>query len=173
MKLFLFDFPPWQTGFGNIDGEYWLGLENIYWLTNQGTYKLLVMLEDWSGRKTFAEYASFRLESEADFYKLRVGRYHGNAGDSLTWHNGKQFTTLDRDHDVYTGEHKRISASDTLIVRSQQRFKACTCLQVNHRIAYMNVVSLMVYCHSYCCPLIVKGTLKSSIPDNLWGFFKH
>lgn len=92
-----------QQGFGNIDGEYWLGLENIYWLTNQANYKLLVTLEDWSGRKVFAEYASFRLEPEADFYKLRVGRYHGNAGDSLTWHNGKQFTTLDRDHDVYTG----------------------------------------------------------------------
>uniref|UniRef100_A0A8C8K7J6 Fibrinogen C-terminal domain-containing protein n=1 Tax=Oncorhynchus tshawytscha TaxID=74940 RepID=A0A8C8K7J6_ONCTS len=99
-------FRNWETykqGFGNIDGEYWLGLENIYWLTNQGNYKLLVTLEDWSGRKVFAEYASFRLEPEADFYKLRVGRYHGNAGDSLTWHNGKQFTTLDRDHDVYTG----------------------------------------------------------------------
>ncbi|XP_051949745.1 angiopoietin-related protein 2b [Xyrauchen texanus] len=99
-------FRNWETykqGFGNIDGEYWLGLENIYWLTNQGPYKLLVNLEDWSGRKTFAEYASFRLESETDFYKLKVGRYHGNAGDSLTWHNGKQFTTLDRDHDVYTG----------------------------------------------------------------------
>lgn len=93
-----------QQGFGNIDGEYWLGLENIYWLTNQGNYKLLVTLEDWSGRKTFAEYASFRLEPETEFYKLRVGRYHGNAGDSLTWHNGKQFTTLDRDHDMYTGE---------------------------------------------------------------------
>lgn len=99
-------FRNWETykqGFGNIDGEYWLGLENIYWLTNQANYKLLVTLEDWSGRKVFAEYASFRLEPEADFYKLRVGRYHGNAGDSLTWHNGKQFTTLDRDHDVYTG----------------------------------------------------------------------
>lgn len=99
-------FRNWETykqGFGNIDGEYWLGLENIYWLTNQGNYKLLVTLEDWSGRKVFAEYASFRLEPEADFYKLRVGRYHGNAGDSLTWHNGKQFTTLDRDHDAYTG----------------------------------------------------------------------
>ncbi|KAJ8379630.1 hypothetical protein SKAU_G00004080 [Synaphobranchus kaupii] len=99
-------FRNWETykqGFGNIDGEYWLGLDNIYWLTNQGNYKLLVTLEDWSGRKVFAEYASFRLESEAEFYKLRVGRYHGNAGDSLTWHNGKQFTTLDRDHDVYTG----------------------------------------------------------------------
>ncbi|KAM4615061.1 angiopoietin-related protein 2a [Polymixia lowei] len=99
-------FRNWETykqGFGNIDGEYWLGLENIHWLTNQGTYKLLVTLEDWSGRKTFAEYANFRIESEADSYKLRVGHYHGNAGDSLTWHNGKQFTTLDRDHDVYTG----------------------------------------------------------------------
>ncbi|KAJ8396638.1 hypothetical protein AAFF_G00017040 [Aldrovandia affinis] len=99
-------FRNWETykqGFGNIDGEYWLGLENLYWLTNQGNYKLLVTMEDWSGRKVFAEYASFRLEPEADFYKLRVGRYHGNAGDSLTWHNGKQFTTLDRDHDVYTG----------------------------------------------------------------------
>lgn len=93
-----------QQGFGNIDGEYWLGLENIYWLTKQGNYKLLVTLEDWTGRKTFAEYASFRVEAEADFYKLKVGRYHGNAGDSLTWHNGKQFTTLDRDHDAYTGE---------------------------------------------------------------------
>ncbi|XP_028851758.1 angiopoietin-related protein 2b [Denticeps clupeoides] len=99
-------FRNWETykqGFGNIDGEYWLGLENIYWLTSQGNYKLLVTLEDWSGRKVFAEYASFRVDSEAEFYKLRVGRYHGNAGDSLTWHNGKQFTTLDRDHDVYTG----------------------------------------------------------------------
>ncbi|KAM9337933.1 angiopoietin-related protein 2-like [Symphorus nematophorus] len=99
-------FRNWETykqGFGNIDGEYWLGLENIYWLTNQGNYKLLVTLEDWTGRKTFAEYASFRVEPETDFYRLRVGRYHGNAGDSLTWHNTKQFTTLDRDHDVYTG----------------------------------------------------------------------
>lgn len=94
---------PHQQGFGNIDGEYWLGLENIYWLTNQGNYKLLVTMEDWSGRKVFAEYASFRLEPESDYYKLRLGRYHGNAGDSFTWHNGKQFTTLDRDHDVYTG----------------------------------------------------------------------
>lgn len=58
-----------QQGFGNIDGEYWLGLENIYWLTNQANYKLLVTLEDWSGRKVFAEYASFRVEPEADFYK--------------------------------------------------------------------------------------------------------
>uniref|UniRef100_A0A5F9C532 Angiopoietin like 1 n=1 Tax=Oryctolagus cuniculus TaxID=9986 RepID=A0A5F9C532_RABIT len=93
----------YKKGFGNIDGEYWLGLENIYMLSNQDNYKLLIELEDWSDKKVYAEYSSFRLEPESEYYRLRLGTYQGNAGDSLMWHNGKQFTTLDRDKDVYTG----------------------------------------------------------------------
>ncbi|XP_051898131.1 angiopoietin-related protein 6 isoform X2 [Pristis pectinata] len=99
-------FRTWENykqGFGNIDGEYWLGLENIYWLTNQDDYKLLILMDDWQGRRVFAEYDNFHLESERDFYRLRLGYYHGNAGDSLSWHNNKQFTTLDRDRDQYSG----------------------------------------------------------------------
>ncbi|XP_072925494.1 angiopoietin-related protein 6 isoform X1 [Hemitrygon akajei] len=99
-------FRTWENykqGFGNIDGEYWLGLENIYWLTNQDDYKLLILMEDWQGRTVFAEYDNFYLESERDFYRLRLGQYRGNAGDSLSWHNNKQFTTLDRDRDQYSG----------------------------------------------------------------------
>lgn len=92
-----------QKGFGNIDGEYWLGLENIYMLSNQDNYKLLIELEDWSDKKVYAEYSSFRLEPESEFYRLRLGTYQGNAGDSMMWHNGKQFTTLDRDKDMYAG----------------------------------------------------------------------
>lgn len=93
----------YKKGFGNIDGEYWLGLENIYMLSNQDNYKLLIELEDWSDKKVYAEYSSFRLEPENEFYRLRLGTYQGNAGDSMMWHNGKQFTTLDRDKDMYTG----------------------------------------------------------------------
>ncbi|XP_029474458.1 angiopoietin-related protein 1 [Rhinatrema bivittatum] len=93
----------YKKGFGNIDGEYWLGLENVYLLTNQDNYRLLIELEDWSNKKVYAEYSSFRLEPENEFYKLRLGTYQGNAGDSMVWHNGKQFTTLDRDRDSYTG----------------------------------------------------------------------
>ncbi|XP_044614600.1 angiopoietin-related protein 1 isoform X2 [Equus asinus] len=92
-----------SKGFGNIDGEYWLGLENIYTLSNQDNYKLLIELEDWSDKKVYAEYSSFRLEPESEFYRLRLGTYQGNAGDSMMWHNGKQFTTLDRDKDMYAG----------------------------------------------------------------------
>ncbi|XP_023257190.1 angiopoietin-related protein 2-like isoform X2 [Seriola lalandi dorsalis] len=94
----------YKQGFGNLDGEYWLGLEHLYWLTKQAQYKLRVALEDWQGRQVFAEYDSFHLEPETDWYRLRLGQYLGNAGDSLSWHNNKAFTTLDRDKDSYTGQ---------------------------------------------------------------------
>ncbi|KAL4656025.1 angiopoietin-related protein 1-like [Arapaima gigas] len=93
----------YKKGFGNIDNEYWLGLENIYNLANQGDYRLMVELVDWVGKKVYAEYSSFRLESESEFYRLRLGTYQGNAGNSLSSHNGKPFTTLDRDKDAFSG----------------------------------------------------------------------
>uniref|UniRef100_A0A672NKG8 Angiopoietin-like 1b n=1 Tax=Sinocyclocheilus grahami TaxID=75366 RepID=A0A672NKG8_SINGR len=86
-------------GFGDVDGEHWLGLENIYNLGKQEDYKLLVELEDWMGKKVYAAYSSFHLEPESQSYRLRLGTYQGNAGDSLSSHNGKQFTTLDHDND--------------------------------------------------------------------------
>lgn len=92
-----------QQGFGNLDGEYWLGLENLYWLTTQASYKLRVHVEDWQGRQAFAEYDSFYIEPESDWYRLRLGSYQGTAGDSLSWHSNKAFTTLDRDNDAYSG----------------------------------------------------------------------
>uniref|UniRef100_A0A8C2ZHQ7 Angiopoietin-like 1a n=1 Tax=Cyclopterus lumpus TaxID=8103 RepID=A0A8C2ZHQ7_CYCLU len=93
----------YKKGFGNIDGEHWLGLDNIYNLGKQGDYKLMVELEDWTGKKVYAEYSSFHLEAESEGYRLRLGTYQGNAGDSLSSHNGKQFTTLDRDKDAFSG----------------------------------------------------------------------
>ncbi|XP_040270838.1 angiopoietin-related protein 6 [Bufo bufo] len=99
-------FKTWHNykhGFGNFDNEYWLGLENIYWLTKQGNYKLLILMDDWQGRQVSAEYDQFRVEPESDFYRLRLGQYRGTAGDSLSWHNDKQFSTLDKDRDSYSG----------------------------------------------------------------------
>lgn len=105
-----------QQGFGNLDGEYWLGLEHLYWMTKQAQYKLRVTLEDWQGRQVFAEYDSFHLEPESDWYRLRLGQYSGNAGDSLSWHHNKAFTTLDRDKDSYTGLPPRLICHTSLLV---------------------------------------------------------
>uniref|UniRef100_A0A4W5RPS1 Fibrinogen C-terminal domain-containing protein n=1 Tax=Hucho hucho TaxID=62062 RepID=A0A4W5RPS1_9TELE len=92
----------YKQDFGNLDGEYWLGLEHLYWLTKQVHYKLRVAMEDWQGHQVFSECHSFRLEPESDWYRLRLGEYQGNAGDSMSWHNNKAFTTLDKDKDAYS-----------------------------------------------------------------------
>ncbi|XP_051716111.1 microfibril-associated glycoprotein 4-like [Ctenopharyngodon idella] len=100
-------FRPWDSykrGFGNKEGEYWLGLEFIHLLTRRNRYKLRVDLEDFDGTKAYAVYESFSVDSEADGYKLHVsGFVDGGAGDSLNKHNGMKFSTFDNDQDVWSG----------------------------------------------------------------------
>ncbi|XP_016098956.1 microfibril-associated glycoprotein 4-like [Sinocyclocheilus grahami] len=97
-------FRPWESykkGFGNKDGEYWLGLEFLHQLTRRYQYKLRVDLEDFEGQKAYALYESFSVDSEADGYKLHVsGFVDGGAGDSLSYHNGMKFSTFDKDQDL-------------------------------------------------------------------------
>lgn len=76
----------------------------MHQLTSRGDNELLVLLEDWGGRGARAHYDSFSLEPESDHYRLRLGQYHGDAGDSLSWHNDKPFSTVDRDRDSYSGK---------------------------------------------------------------------
>lgn len=76
----------------------------MHQLTSRGDNELLVLLEDWGGRGARAHYDGFSLEPESDHYRLRLGQYHGDAGDSLSWHNDKPFSTVDRDRDSYSGK---------------------------------------------------------------------
>ncbi|XP_050963924.1 microfibril-associated glycoprotein 4-like [Labeo rohita] len=96
---------PWnqyKRGFGNVEGEYWLGLENMYQLTRKNKYMLRVDLEDFTGRKGFALYSSFSVDCETDGYKLHISGFKdGGAGDSLSSHNGFKFSTFDKDQDTF------------------------------------------------------------------------
>eukprot|EP00064_Thunnus_orientalis_P025174 superscaffoldBa00012073_g25510 len=94
---------PWdhyKKGFGIAAGEYWLGLENLFHLTRRKKVELLVDMEDFSGKKVFARYSSFSIESEFYGYRLHVSGFkNGGAGDSLSYHNKQKFSTFDRDQD--------------------------------------------------------------------------
>ncbi|XP_066272932.1 fibrinogen C domain-containing protein 1-like [Branchiostoma lanceolatum] len=93
----------YKNGFGRVTGEYWLGLNQIYRLSNQGHYKLRVDLEDWEGNKAYAIYSSFRVCEDSEDFMLKLGGYSGTAGDSLSMNNGRAFTTKDRDNDAMEG----------------------------------------------------------------------
>ena len=67
----------YKRGFGNVRGEFWLGLDKIHRLTLGNNTKLHVDLEDNHGNTAFAEYDSFTVASERAKYRLSLGRYSG------------------------------------------------------------------------------------------------
>ncbi|XP_046861530.1 fibrinogen-like protein A [Xenia sp. Carnegie-2017] len=93
----------YKKGFGDLKGEFWLGLDKIYRLTSARRNKLRVDLGDWSGNKAYAEYDYFAVKNENKKYQLSLGKYSGNAGDSLSYHNGMAFSTKDSKNDKSRG----------------------------------------------------------------------
>ncbi|XP_076805213.1 microfibril-associated glycoprotein 4-like [Clavelina lepadiformis] len=89
----------YANGFGQIDGEFWLGLDNIHKMTRGGGCRLKIELWDFDGNQRHADYSSFSIESAENLYRLRVSGYSGNAGDSLSYHNGRPFSTEDSNND--------------------------------------------------------------------------
>jgi len=88
----------YKNGFGNLNSEFWLGLDKIHRLTNTKN-RLRVDLEDTTGKTAYAEYDMFAVTSERTKYQLSLGTYSGTAGDSLSHHRGYPFTTKDQDND--------------------------------------------------------------------------
>ncbi|XP_007525269.1 tenascin-R [Erinaceus europaeus] len=89
----------YRMGFGNLEDEFWLGLDNIHRLTTQGRYELRVDMRDGQ-EAAFASYDRFSVDDSRGLYKLHIGSYNGTAGDSLSYHQGRPFSTEDRDNDV-------------------------------------------------------------------------
>ena len=67
----------YKRGFGNLNGEFWLGLDKIHRLTVSSSNRLRVNLEDLHGSTAFAEYSSFTVASERAKYQLSLGSYSG------------------------------------------------------------------------------------------------
>ena len=89
----------YENGFGDLTGEFWLGLSKIHRLTKEGSNTLRVDLGDFEGNTAYANYSTFSVSDGSTEYILTVGGYSGTAGNSLAWHNGMRFTTRDRDND--------------------------------------------------------------------------
>ena len=93
----------YENGFGNLNGEFWLGLSKINRLTKEQSNTLRVDLGGFYGNTAYAQYTTFSVGNSTTDYTLNVGGYSGTAGDSLIKsHNGRKFTTRDNDNDYWT-----------------------------------------------------------------------
>ena len=91
-----------KVGFNDTSGNYWLGNELLHQLTKEARYKLQCHVQARSNGIIYvAKYETFLVGTEANSYTLRVAHYSGNAGDSMSYHNGVPFLTFDRRNDVY------------------------------------------------------------------------
>uniref|UniRef100_A0A8D0Y7Y6 Fibrinogen C-terminal domain-containing protein n=1 Tax=Sus scrofa TaxID=9823 RepID=A0A8D0Y7Y6_PIG len=94
-------------GFGDLLGEFWLGLKKIFYIVNQKntSFMLYVALESEDDTFAYASYDNFWLEDETRFFKMHLGRYSGNAGDAFRGfckednQNAVPFSTSDVDND--------------------------------------------------------------------------
>lgn len=91
----------YKVGFGQLEGEYFLGLDKIHAMTHDQEQELMFILEDKVGEVRYEAYDSFAIGDELDLYKLHtLGKASGTAGDSFGGHRGMYFTTQDRDNDI-------------------------------------------------------------------------
>lgn len=94
---FFRDWQSYKHGFGNLNGEFWLGLEKMHILTSNLNHELWIELRDFEGETRVANYTHFVIDNEENDYKISVlGIYSGNAGDSFRYHMQKAFTTKDK-----------------------------------------------------------------------------
>ena len=97
----------YEEGFGDLNGEFWLGLSKIHCLTQDRTdYTLRVDLEDFENETRYAKYSTFNIGNSTTDYTITVEGYCGDAGDSMTssgygYVNGMKFSTKDRDNDIH------------------------------------------------------------------------
>lgn len=95
----------YRMGFGSVGQEHWLGLDNIFLLTNQKQYQLRVDLWDFFGTRVHATYGKFRIDGQREEYRMHVANHSGSVLDGLQHHNGIPFSTPDRDQDTYSEYH--------------------------------------------------------------------
>ena len=104
---FYLNWTDYVNGFGDLEGEFWYGLENIHCLTTREDVELRIELWNGTVPSIVWTYQLFKVGGADTNYRLTVGQgTHTGVGgtfDSMAYHNGASFSTRDRDHDTYSG----------------------------------------------------------------------
>jgi hypothetical protein len=101
---------PWadyEGGFGDLSTEFWYGLHNIHCLIEREEVELQIEVRLDDGTGQVWTYGYFEVDGPETNYTLHIGQAQGPSGgrESMVYHNGAQFTTIDRDNDASGGNY--------------------------------------------------------------------
>ena len=92
------NFTDYEQGFGDLNGDFWYGLEGIHCLTQAGAWEMRIDYK-FNSTTSYLHFTSFRIEAAVP-YQMIVGGYRGIGGPQLLQrYSGRQFSTPDRDID--------------------------------------------------------------------------
>ena len=107
-----------------VSGDFWLGLEKIHHLVQEGRYSLLIELEDWEGNSQVVQFV-FSLGGESTAYMLNLlGPLSGELENAIGDFRQLPFSTRDRDHDLKADTNcaKHLSGQYELFLPSGMHF---------------------------------------------------
>ena len=83
----------YEKGFGNLDTEFWYGLEELHCLTQRGQWEMRVDYKFNNGTWSYLHYNQFGIGSANEEYPLTVGGFTGVGIDHFATHplNGMKF----------------------------------------------------------------------------------
>ena len=99
---FYLNWTDYVNGFGDLEGEFWYGLENIHCLTTREDMELRIELGNGTVPSIVWTYQLFKVGRADTNYRLTIGQASGMGGtfDAMAHQNGAPFSTRDRDHDT-------------------------------------------------------------------------
>ena len=92
----------YKNGFGNGEGEYWLGNDMLHDITRSGSHDLYVIAKNFNGNIQYKRFRGFTIGSEATKYRFHYESvYTGySTYDLFVKPLNMKFTTPDQDNDV-------------------------------------------------------------------------
>ncbi|XP_023037476.2 microfibril-associated glycoprotein 4-like [Drosophila willistoni] len=89
-------------GFGQLNGEFFIGLEQLHRITNSERYELRIQLENFDRTFDFASYNNFSIVNASNDYALEsLGDFLGTIDNLLEIVLNGKFSTFDHDVDAY------------------------------------------------------------------------
>jgi len=106
------DWVEYEDGFGNLTGEFWLGLRSMSCLTSNGNWELRIDYQYRNGTKSYLHYKQFAVGPAEDQYQLTISGFQFNKlirfepffthiNERVFSLNGMRFSSRDRDLDGF------------------------------------------------------------------------
>ena len=146
------DWVEYEDGFGDLNGEFWIGLRSIHCLTSQGNWELRIDYQLKNGTKSYLHYNKFAIGSAEHQYPLNISGFDSiGLTDPFYTHplNGMKFSSRDQDNDL-------VPSGNCAIGSGGWWYNACGLIQLNDR--YSGI--FMYLHHKHLNPTFVEMKIR-------------